>query len=725
MLRPAVDLDVEMTASAVLERLANNGFWLSPRDPAARQRIESLSRRVKREFDDVARSLTHDPRSYGVAIRRQWGANILWYARDLLDVLNQCTNAAPEALLIDVLNLHESDSTPPMQLDNTGRPLYDGVVMQRGEPVAVVLDVGPPPTAAVAAAAAADEASSTLRGAGPPVAPGEPHEPRAPAPAATQVWPRIDAPEFKPAAQAFDVVVGFAASQQTGVAGGPVKLPFMPETPVLDLTIELSAGEGIEAPQGWSRPLRVSADTVMNAEVRFNLVGTEPSNRERAWLTTLEVRYVLAGTICGTASRKLVILPAASTGPPPALPFGTAWQSMPATASPVTLIADVNAPDLTIEITKPDDDTKGHYTCRLISPHALTTAAGPFKIVLGDDAKTFAKQMVDDLRTSTEALIDLALESIGKLVTECLPQQLFDALNEVATRVAPAVPAVLIVSAEPYAPWELAWMFAPLDATRPSFLGSQAIVGRWLRDSSPDPGTARIASTVVTRPATHPVAAIDVDNMAVMAALYKSASGMRRLPKAEDEAKQLAKSYPGVLLPAIPQELRNVLNATVRRGIDAIEIQAMHFAGHGDFDPSRPDGAAMFLESGDPLRSMLFRAAKYGGARQPLLFLNACMLGIGGELLGDMGGFPGNSLRGGFGGVLGALWEVDDDVAHDIALEFWSRALPPAPASGEPIGAILRDLRAKYVPGATPAPIATYLAYVYYGHPRLTLRRAQ
>jgi hypothetical protein len=99
------------------------------------------------------------------------------------------------------------------------------------------------------------------------------------------------------------------------------------------------------------------------------------------------------------------------------------------------------------------------------------------------------------------------------------------------------------------------------------------------------------------------------------------------------------------------------------------------------------------------------------------------MIGIGGELLGDMGGFPGNCLKGGFGGVLGALWEVDDRVAKDVALEFWRRAMP-ASGKPEPVAAILRDLRAKYVVDPATVPIATYLAYVYYGHPRLTLERS-
>jgi hypothetical protein len=98
------------------------------------------------------------------------------------------------------------------------------------------------------------------------------------------------------------------------------------------------------------------------------------------------------------------------------------------------------------------------------------------------------------------------------------------------------------------------------------------------------------------------------------------------------------------------------------------------------------------------------------------------MIGIGEELLGDMGGFPGNCLRGGFGALLGALWEVDDSLARHIAQEFWARALPDGDGA-EPIGEILRDLRKRFAPDDAQAPLATYLAYVFYGHPRLTLQR--
>ncbi len=211
--------------------------------------------------------------------------------------------------------------------------------------------------------------------------------------------------------------------------------------------------------------------------------------------------------------------------------------------------------------------------------------------------------------------------------------------------------------------------------------------------------------------------------MAVMAGMYKAESGLMKLPAAEKEAAALVQTYDAVPLACSTQALKQLLDATLEyRFVHIGGAGAVHFAGHGEFDPERPDGSMLFLNNGMPLSSLLFRSAKYGGEQQPLLFLNACMIGVGGELLGDMGGFPGNCLRGGFGAVLGALWEVDDDIASHVALEFWSRALPMNGEEGEPVAAILRDLRAKYSTSPEGVPDPTYLAYVYYGHPCLKLQ---
>lgn len=211
--------------------------------------------------------------------------------------------------------------------------------------------------------------------------------------------------------------------------------------------------------------------------------------------------------------------------------------------------------------------------------------------------------------------------------------------------------------------------------------------------------------------------------MAVMAGLYRAESGLARLPEAETEARTLQQTYAAVPLPASLQGVKQLLDARVSdRGQPIGGVEAIHFAGHGDYDPATPDSAVVYLSDGAPLFASLFGSARYGGETSPMFFLNACMAGIGDELLGDAGGFPGNCLDGGFAGVLGALWAIDDKLAHEVAIEFWRRALPTGGSDPEPVGAILQDLRAKYVPDAVTAPAATYLAYVYYGHPRLTLR---
>jgi len=394
---------------------------------------------------------------------------------------------------------------------------------------------------------------------------------------------------------------------------------------------------------------------------------------------------------------------------------------VPGEATPVTFVADQQVPDLTIEITKPDRNaSSGQYSCRFYSPHALVTPRGPFPMDLGQDAKTFAKAIAEEMRVFADSeLLGKTLEGIGRLVAQCLPAEVFDALEEVAADAGESPPAVLIVSAEPYVPWELAWLDEPLDATRPSYLGAQALVGRWLRDARAT--TMPGLDSVAQRPATHPLAKITVRHIATMAAWYKPESGLCRLRNAELEAQAIVSTYGAIALDGNAQSMRRLLDANL---VPIGAADALHFAGHGDFDPTQPDASALFLEDGTPLRSTQFRAARYGGALQPLLFLNACMLGVGGQLLGDMAGFPGSALRGGFGGVLGALWEIDDAVAHEVALEFWRRALPPWPRRGEPIGAILRDLRARYVCDTASVPEATYLAYVFYGHPRLMLERA-
>lgn len=719
MLKPAISLDAEMTAGAVIERLAANGFWVAADHPGVQPRLALLAGRAQLSVDEVAQKLARNADSYGAAIRRQWGARVLWYVRELREVLERCANAPAQLSLLDVMQLHETDASPTLSLQ-VGNSIIvpNGVLLDDQGPVAVSLTTDAPmPPPFVSAAIPRLESERTTRSA---ASRGDEQPPPTEVPA----WPRIDAPDFTPALLPFNVVVGFGAAPQIGVSGTQVVLRAAAGVSKIDVTIELSTAPGIQSLDGWSRTMTVNLSDVASASVQFTLVGDERMDAWHPLLSMLELRYLVDGTVCGTASKPIIILHSRDTAPPMQDARGQSW-SEPPTAVPILLAADEQAPDLTIEISKPDRNAaSGQYMCQLFSPHMLVTQRGPFPMDLGQDAKTFAGAIVEEVRLFAKSpLLDMTLESIGRLVAQRLPTAAFDALREVAAKVFPAVPAVLIVSAEPYVPWELAWVEPPLDAALPGYLGCQALVGRWLRDS--DAAASAPDGAQAPRPATHPIAKLAVRHMAVMAAWYQTQSGLRRLPMAEAEATSIVSEHGALALAATAQSMRQFLGASLENGFERIGgVEAAHFAGHGDFDATRPDASSLFLGDGTPMRSNQFRAARYGGAQQPLLFLNACMLGIGGELLGDMGGFPGNSLRGGFGGVLGALWEVDDDVARDVALEFWHRALPPAPAKGESVGVILRDLRSRFISAAGALPVPTYLAYVYYGHPRLTLERA-
>jgi hypothetical protein len=699
--KPAVALDALMSVAETLERLALRGFWVDPQHGAAHARIDSLARRLGHPFDEVAKQLARDSQRYGAAIRQQAGAAFYWFAVELRRVLDACMRAPPDALLRDVLRLRIDGAHPTIQA-GAELPFFTGIVMDNGVPISVSFgDAHLPP------AAAAGSPVTTRSG-----------TKRAAPPRDTSAWPRVDSPSFVRSRERFKVLVGFAPAQQSGVAGGPVILQAPAGAKHVDVTVLLSADTRLTDVNGWSRTMTVDLDDVLSASVEFELVAGEPERADLPHLTMLDVRYLCAGVVCGMASKPLVILHANVAAPE------NLRDDENVASTAIVLRSDAAPPDLTIEIMKADRTApQGQFTCHCHTPHTLQTPLGPFPMDLGQDASTFSTALADELDLFAESpLLETTLEGIGKLIAQRLPPDVNEALREVAAITAPEPPAVMLVSAEPCVPWELAWIEPPLDAQRPPFLAAQVALGRWLRDGKTAAGRDPSGNQ---RPSPHPNETISVHTVAAMTAWYKSATGLMRLRKAEAEARAIAERYEGVELRATGQSLRSLLSGeALERGAERVgPATAMHFSGHGDFDPSKPDAAALYLEDGSPVRSTNFRAARFAAGREPLLFLNACMLGVGDELLGDMAGFPGNSLRGGFAGVIGALWRIEDAAAQDFALEFWRRALPPPPDRGEPIGLILRDLRAKYRTNGATAPPATYLAYTYYGHPRLRLQR--
>ena len=106
------------------------------------------------------------------------------------------------------------------------------------------------------------------------------------------------------------------------------------------------------------------------------------------------------------------------------------------------------------------------------------------------------------------------------------------------------------------------------------------------------------------------------------------------------------------------------------------------------------------------------------GTRRPFVFLNACQVGSGNQVLGDYAGMAEAFLHAGASGVIAPLWSVDDAAARLLALRFYDRALK----HGEPPARVLRDERRR-VDDAGRDAIATSAAYQFFGHPGMRLER--
>src|SRR5262249_8921389 len=155
-----------------------------------------------------------------------------------------------------------------------------------------------------------------------------------------------------------------------------------------------------DAPDGWTRTLNVPLADPASASATFKLIGRDPTGLEPAHLTTLQARFVLpSGEVAGVASRALVIgrhdaarleLPAQ---------VGTPWLAQRPAVSMATLATSGGGADLVIELVKDDaNPATGRYVAWLRSPHAIAADRGPHPIDFGQDAKTFARTIVDQIR---------------------------------------------------------------------------------------------------------------------------------------------------------------------------------------------------------------------------------------------------------------------------------------------------------------------------------------
>jgi Leucine-rich repeat (LRR) protein len=495
-----------------------------------------------------------------------------------------------------------------------------------------------------------------------------------------KVFPRVEAPGVVVAGREFDLTVGIAPESVAEVAGGSFPVPAEPFTLGVQITAD---GFRLAPGHSWRQELPVTEEQPFpSATLR---ISAEPRDcKVRA--CNIHVVYDVGGSVVGFGIRAVAVVDS------PELLSGVATEP----EHEVTVVSVAQGEpvaDLTVTVTY--GDAPGRLLWTYQSPH-IGPVSDPELCDLGPGgAQDFAQMLIRQVhqREGREDMEPFLLGT-GRRIADKIPDGFWPLLSRVALVTRPRRPTVLLLTEEPYVPWELALLDEPLDPALPAYLGCQVVVGRWV--------LAR------RKPKLPPPPHGEADTMTVVTGVYELPR-WQRLRHAEEEAQELENTYGAVRVAA---DLHSVL--WLLRSARLTDL--VHFAVHGSADPNGIENG-IILTDGKGLDPTVVRACSLPGT--PFVFLNACQLGTGQEVLGDYSGMAEAFLYAGACGVVAPLWSVNDDVAKTMVLAFYSRVL-----GGERLADVLRDLRCGAGSGAGPF-VASALAYQFFGHPSMILHRNQ
>jgi hypothetical protein len=487
-------------------------------------------------------------------------------------------------------------------------------------------------------------------------------------------YARLDAPDIVTGGKPFEFEVGFGNEPDTKADKPGPKIVIGDAQPGDNMLVIVAAENGTIL----SQPNHARLLLKLDAKATFKVLPAADAPYVR-----LSAEYLFRNETVGLIVRTLAL---AGRAPPPPEPADADlfWPVLQAIA-PGSL-------DLTLFVKLQET---GKVTWQAVD-RASGRISKMIPIAIGD-TKAFANKLVAIQRRHGDKGF-LAQESIGatgQLIADHIPQEIQeDFLAHLLKGSSP--PRVLILSNEPYIPWELALLLPEVTGkSAPMFFGATACIGRWW---------------VGTRMSTPPVALKVQKISAVAADSYDLQTNKGELPQAKAEKEWLTAKFKALAL-AVDGRLESVIAWLKTLPIGPGHLA--HFALHG-FSVPQGDEQALILGDGGSIDP-----GALAGLRRPnqdprfgMVFLNACQVGTAGQTLGQIAGFPGDLLRAGTGAVVGPLWEVNDVAAHAFAQSFYEMTFDDSIGVSE----ALRRLREKY-----NGDSITPLAYIYYGHPGLIL----
>ena len=285
------------------------------------------------------------------------------------------------------------------------------------------------------------------------------------------------------------------------------------------------------------------------------------------------------------------------------------------------------------------------------------------------------QRVVRDLGTMGEGFFD-------KLFSSQLKEAYWDL---VALRDRGVIKSLLITSDEPWIPWEMVKPYDQRTGKSDDFLAAGWQLSRWL--SGPGLG--------------------DRLNVTAVRAVIPELD----LPFTRTERDYIT----GLKLQGVDigTFLRTKDDVTGAAGLG--KVQAIHVAAHGNFKSDNPDESPITLQGGEELFPRDMQGSWLAPLRQdrPILFLNACHSAQVGFSLTGLGGWANTAVREmRVSAFIGGLWEVNDDLASQIAVSFYEN-LRRDMTLGEAFHAARLLIRDKN-PGNS-----TWLAYSLYGDPNM------
>lgn len=497
-----------------------------------------------------------------------------------------------------------------------------------------------------------------------------------------EAYALLDCPTLPVAGTEFELTAGLSPVPSDGVQVRPIEEPGRRVKPYI-LTVQVVAdGFDLRKGESWRHDLAV---TEAQPYPRVTLHLTPEDQSEPVRPATITATYTVDGQIVGTATRAVAVVLAGTEAPDVDDEVHGAGFSIPT----VSL-----APDLTVAIHKTEELHLLRMT--IASPHDVPIPDGEIEIDIGNRPDEYVRNLTRALDGS-EGRPELRRELMGhgRVLAGTLPAEFWDALRAAAAA-SDGPPTLLLLSAEGRIPWELAVVDPPLDPALPPFLSTQTVMGRWVLGDAPLPP-----------PHEH-----EIEAMAVITGDFKDLARWETLQAAFEERDTLQREYQAEGVDATFESVTSLLQ---RDPVPSI----VHVAVHGKYKPNAPD-EGLILTDGTWLTPRVIRAERIAG--RPFVFLNACQVGSGSDELHQYTGLAAAFLASGASGVIAPMWSVKDEIARDIAVGFYAATVEQGVSVGE---AIRREREAFAREDGDEPTSATFMAYQYFGHPLLRLRRPE